>query len=421
MDTMPPDVLVPSTSGASLAPMLGMTPISEHPLRVFMTAAEVSGDRHGAQFIHSLRKLYPNVIVEGVGGPAMESAGAIIHRNTVTNAAMGIRGALRAFEIYSLLRWTRKHFDSAKPDLWVGVDSPSMNFHFARAAKERGIPTLQFVAPQLWAWASWRMKKLRRWVDEVACVLPFEEAYFRAHNVNATFVGHPLFDELASIRLASTPSKSADAPPVIGLLPGSRKSVANANFSRQLKTAAEILRRFPGARFKVPTTVATDPIIRRHLQSGLVPRDAVEIACEKFDELVSQCDLCITVSGTATLHVASLGVPMIVVYAGGQVIWNLAGRWLIRMRTYAMVNLLADPTPLEPDPEGSRHVVPEFVPWNGPVTPVADYAIDLLTNRRKLNIQRDRLAEMVRQLDKPGASHNVARMASRLIARGNRA
>ena len=108
--------------------------------------------------------------------------------DTVAGAAMGIKGALRAAEVWRLLRWARRHFDRDRPDLVVGVDSPSMNFHFARAARQRGIPAMQYVAPQLWAWAEWRMTKVRRWVDVLACILPFEEAYFRAHGVNARFV-----------------------------------------------------------------------------------------------------------------------------------------------------------------------------------------------------------------------------------------
>ena len=164
--------------------------------RVFITVAEVSGDKHAAQLIRELRALDPSLIIEGIGGPEMAAAGACIHRNTVTKAAMGWRGILRAGEVYRILRWTRRYFDNNRPDLWIGVDSPSMNFHFARAAHGRGIPTLQYVAPQLWAWAKWRMKKLRRWVDQVACILPFEEEFFRNYGVNATFVGHPLFDEL---------------------------------------------------------------------------------------------------------------------------------------------------------------------------------------------------------------------------------
>ncbi|HEX8912540.1 MAG TPA: hypothetical protein VF796_09285, partial [Humisphaera sp.] len=201
---------------------------------MFVTAAEVSGDRHAAQFIRSLRAMVPGAEVEGLGGPEMAAAGATVLQDTVANAAMGIKGALRAVEVYRLLRMARARFDADPPDLWVGTDSPSMNFHFARAAKERGIPTLQFVAPQLWGWAQWRMKKLRRWVDEVACVLPFEEAYFRGHGVNATFVGHPLFDELPPRRQRPPGPHFPDAPPVVGLLPGSRRGVASANFPRLL-------------------------------------------------------------------------------------------------------------------------------------------------------------------------------------------
>ena len=389
---------------------------SPRPRRVFVTAAEVSGDRHAAQFIKSLKQLDPGVIVEGLGGPEMAAAGAIVHRDTVTNAAMGFRGALRAGEIYKVLRWTRERFDAGRPDLWVGVDSPSMNFHFARAAKERGIPTLQFVAPQLWGWAAWRMPKLRRWVDRVACILPFEEAYFRRHGVAATFVGHPLFDELPPRRDRPPGPRHPDAPPVVGLLPGSRRGVASLNFPRQLRVAARLLERHPATRFLIPTTSATDPIVRNHLAAGPVPVVHVEVAIDAFEAMVPRCDLCVTVSGTATLHVASFGVPMIVVYAGNPVLWNAVGRWLIKSRTFAMVNLLADPDPLRPaSADGRRHLVPEVVPWHGSTDPVADLAGDFLARPEQLAAMRERLFDMVRSLDRPGASEAVARIAVGLM------
>src|SRR5579862_3618146 len=144
--------------------------------RVFITAAEVSGDKHAAQLVRSLRALEPDLVIEGYGGAEMAAAGATVHRDTVTKAAMGWRGALRAFEVIRLLRWTKAYFQRHRPDLVIGVDSPSMNFHFERLAHGMGVPTLQYVAPQLWAWARWRMRKVRKWVDEVACILPFEEA-----------------------------------------------------------------------------------------------------------------------------------------------------------------------------------------------------------------------------------------------------
>src|SRR3982751_4763885 len=165
--------LTPGCNGCSVSPLMAKR------RRVFMTVAEVSGDKHAAQLIRGLKKLDPGIEIDALGGPEMEAAGAVIHRNTVTKAAMGWRGALRAFEVLDALKWVRKRFDTEPPDIQIGVDSPSMNFHFARAAHDRGIPVMQYVAPQLWAWAPWRMKKLRKWVDRVACILPFEEKFFQ--------------------------------------------------------------------------------------------------------------------------------------------------------------------------------------------------------------------------------------------------
>lgn len=392
-----------------------------HPKRVFITVAEVSGDKHAAQLIRALRTLDPTIRIEGHGGPEMAGAGAVIHRETVGKAAMGWRGALRAGEIYRVLRWTRKHFDRERPDLQIGVDSPSMNFHFARAAKERGIPVLQYVAPQLWAWAEWRMKKLRRWVDHVACVLPFEEEYFRRHGVKATFVGHPLFDELPPHREPPPPEQRfPNRAPVIGLLPGSRRGVAAANFPGLFEAARWMRAEFDDATFLVPTTVATHDVVTHwidtHRGRGLGP-DSFTVRRDGFDEMVPRCDLCLTVSGTATLHVAGYNVPMIVVYHGNPVLWHAIGRWLIKVRTRTLVNLLA----AGPDAGPDRHVTPEFTPWYGRagVDAAAKLAVDYLRNPEKLEAQRASLKALVGSLDRPGASMNAARIAMGMMGRMN--
>jgi lipid-A-disaccharide synthase len=377
------------------------------PRRVFITVAEVSGDKHAAQLVRSLKQLDPDLIIEGHGGPEMAEAGAKVHCETVGNAAMGWRGVLRIAEIYKLLRWTKNYFNTNRPDLHIGVDSPSMNFHFAKAAHKRGIPVLQYVAPQLWAWQEWRMKKVRRLIDRLACILPFEEEYFRRHGVAATFVGHPLFDDLAMQHAPSNGEHFPKRPPIIGLLPGSRKSEAAANFPHQLDVAAEILKAFPETKFLVPTTTATVPIVQRHLASASAElRTATENEIDQFDEMVARCDLCLTVSGTATLHVAGHGVPMIVVYRGNPFLWHLLGRWVVRTRTYSLVNLLSD---------FHEHIVPEFVPWYGSNEPVARVAIDMLKNPQKLADQSQRLLQLVKSLNKPGASMNVAKMAMEMI------
>ena len=391
-----------------------------NPRRIFITAAEVSGDKHAAQLVRSLRELDPDIQVEGHGGPEMAAAGATIHFETVGKAAMGWRGALRAAEIYKVLRWTKRHYEQSRPDLQIGVDSPSMNFHFAKAAHARGIPVMQYVAPQLWAWREGRMKKLRKWVDHLACILPFEEAYFRRHGVRATFVGHPLFDELPPQREVPGP-KFPDRPPVIGVLPGSRKSEAEANFPPLLVAAARVREAFPGATFLVPTTPATHPVVEAALRpgNGAPPAESSSVAAattfrvDAFDELVPRCDLCLTVSGTATLHVAGFGVPMIVVYRGNPVLWHGIGRWLVRINTFALVNLLADPNPTDPD--SRRHIVPEFMPWFGDPEPVAAKALELLRDPDRLRQQRRMLNRLVGTLDRPGASMHTAHLALEMI------
>jgi lipid-A-disaccharide synthase len=386
------------------------------PRRVFISVAEVSGDKHAAQLVRSLKKIEPDIIVEGIGGPEMAAAGVHIHRNTVIKAAMGWRGLLRAFEVIKLLRWTRHYFQTFRPDLHIGVDSPSMNFHFAKVAHEMNIPVLQFVAPQLWAWAIWRMKKLRRWVDRVACILPFEEAWFCKHGVNATFVGHPLFDQLPADRGGDRTGRFPARPPIIGLLPGSRKSEAGDNFPGLVEAAQLIYRDFPDATFVVPTTAATHPVVASLLENKAPSFGNIEVGLNQFDVMVPRCDLCLTVSGTATLHVAGFGVPMIVVYRTGRFVWNLAGRFLVPIRTFALVNLLAeDPTAPKANGQSSEHLVPEYVPWFGEGESIAAHALDLLHHPEKLEAQRAKLKQLVQTLDHPGASDATARMALEMM------
>jgi lipid-A-disaccharide synthase len=261
------------------------------------------------------------------------------------------------------------------------------------------------------------MKKLRRWVDQVACILPFEEAFFRAHGVNATFIGHPLFDELPPRKVLPPEQRFPNRPPIVGLLGGSRKSEAQGNFPGMLGAARKIASAFPGATFLVPTTAGTQPVVQSILQTSVTegPVDfqglTIEFGRDRFDEMVPRCDLCLTVSGTATLHVASFGVPMVVVYHINRMSWNLIGRWLVPTRTFALVNVLA--TRANP---GAGHIVPELIPWTR-IEPLADLAMDLLTHPKKLESQREDLARLIAPLDHPGASLNTAKLALQMMSR----
>ena len=311
--------------------------------RVFITVGEASGDQHAALLVRELKAMDKDILVEGLGGPAMTAAGAMVHYDTVQRAAMGWRAAFRALEIGRILKWTRNHFREHRPDLVICIDSWAMNWHWAKLAHRLGVPVLYYIAPQAWASRPGRVKRLRRYVDQVACILPFEEKFFLDHGVPATFVGHPLFDEMPTRPPEDPQTQFPHRPPVIGVIPGSRSGVAKENFRNLLEVCGRILEEFPRRRFLVPTMPATHAVVKRVLEArypaaGPTPQmaDGLEtigpfsIGLNQFNELVPRCDLCLTVSGTATLHAAVYGAPQIVVYRLNPIIWHLAARWIIK-------------------------------------------------------------------------------------------
>jgi lipid-A-disaccharide synthase len=363
----------------------------------------------------------------------------------------------RIAEIKRLQTWLRQRYASPeKPDLHVCVDSSGFNLRFARLAKDAGVRTLYYVAPQLWASREGRIKQVRAAVDQLACIFPFEEKWFRDRGVNATFVGHPLFDALPEDRFARTPrQRYPDRAPVIGVLAGSRKSEVKENLPGLIEVMQIIARQHPTTRFLFPTTPAGDPITRAALRQtdgvghlhpapsgeetnnardGSSPRShpspyslpqgegdvassigsistatASALDCviqqDAFDELIPQCDLVLCKSGTSTVHVAAYGVPMIVVYRISTLLWQAAGRWLIKTPKMAMVNILA----------GNIDLVPEFIPWNGDPAPVAAQALNMLREPSLLAEMHQKLMKLIEPLDQRGASLNVARLALSML------
>lgn len=372
--------------------------------RIYITAAEASGDQHAAGLVRSLKKLDPTIEVIGLGGPKMAAAGALLQEDTVARAAMGWRGALRFFEALRWRKRLRETLTDTPCDLHICVDSSAVNLPLAKVSHELGVPVLYYVAPQLWASREGRMKKLRAYVDHVACIFPFEQEYFRRHGVNATFVGHPLFDELPADRERCNGPWFPQAPPVIGIVPGSRRGEVRANLPHLIDVMQRIKAAFGNTTFLVPTTPAVDALVREMLRPHALSQVIEE---NGFNTMMPSCDLVITKSGTSTVHVAAWNVPMIVVYRVNPLLWHLAARWLLKTRKIAMVNILA----------GQIDLVPEFIPWYGSNAPVADCAIDMLKHPEKLADQRAKLKELMLQLDRPGASDNAARLAIELMER----
>ena len=228
------------------------------PKRVFITVAEVSGDQHAAALAKALWQLDPTLLIEGHGGSAMAAVGVVIHRETVNRATMFLRAAVRAVEVWKLLRWTRRYYQQYKTDLHICIDSSGMNLHFAKMARSCGVPVLYYISPQLWASREGRITQVRRYVNRVACILPFEEAYYRQRGVQATFVGHPLFDELPANRTQSPEPTIAFLPVGYALADGvgaaGRMSVIETKTSNQAdrahatRTSSPVIGLMPGSR-----------------------------------------------------------------------------------------------------------------------------------------------------------------------------
>ena len=166
-------------------------------MKVFFSVGEPSGDLHGANLIRELRRHHPDCEFVGYGGPRMAAAGCHLHEDLTRLAVMWFaRVLVNLHKFWALASRADRYFRHHRPDAVVLIDYPGFNWWIARRAKAHGIPVFYYGAPQLWAWAGWRIKKMRRYVDHGLCTLPFEETWYRDRGCNATFVGHPYFDQL---------------------------------------------------------------------------------------------------------------------------------------------------------------------------------------------------------------------------------
>jgi len=320
-------------------------------------------------------------------------------RSAMLLSAVGLIGrAVRVMR--SSVRCVRRYpFDGA-----VVIDSPALHLRLAGRLRAAGLPVLYYIAPQLWAWGAQRIGRLRRRTDRVAVIFPFEKEYFTSRGVNATYVGHPLFDHLR--REAVDPQKVKatrdGGHPVIALLPGSRKHVAREVFPGQLEVARRIEQAYPSATFGVSVAnaqvggVIADELARTPL--------TVTQHAGRHTELIAAADLVLVASGTTTLEVAYHRKPMIVVYNASPLVYQLLGRWLIRSRHLSLPNILA-----------GREIVPEFMPYYTSTEPIADRALELLQDQAKANEMSAALAEVVEPLMSQDASGNVAQLLLEMV------
>lgn len=386
-------------------------------MRIFFSVGEPSGDLHGANLIGELRRLAAAEFV-GLGGPRMRAAGCDLLCDMSDLAVMGFVPVLAKLpRFFRLLREVEQAWDRARPDAVVLIDYPGFNWHVAKKAKARGIPVFYYGLPQLWAWASWRVKKVQRYVDHALCKLPFEETWFRARGCRATYVGHPYFDELRGQRLDASFVQGCREQPgrLVTILPGSRTQEVKSNLPTLLAAAAFVRREVRGVRLAIASYNEKQAALARQLvAAGPVP---AEVHTGRTPELISAAECCLAVSGSVSLELLYHARPSVIVYRVPWWLYKIVQR-MMRVRYITLVNLLACDQPLatsaSPQPYaagGAGHeqvLFPEYPTWQDRSSDIADHAIRWLTDEPERQRLIARLESLRDRVAAGGASASAA-------------
>jgi lipid-A-disaccharide synthase len=322
-------------------------PSAPLPLRVGLVAGEASGDTLGADLIHALRRLAPQTEFFGVAGPKMQAAGCETWEPSESLAVMGLFEVLRDLpRLLRLLAHLRGRFLTARPDVFIGIDAPDTNLRLARRLHAAGIPTVQYVSPQVWAWRQGRARRMQESVDLVLCLLPFEKRFYDAHGIPAEFVGHPLADAIPMTVDRRSARNTLGVDPdaqIVALLPGSRRGEVTRLARDFAATARWLTAQRPHLVFVAPmASPAAREIFARELELHAPGVDVLLIDGQAQTALIA-ADVVMVASGTASLEAALCKRPMVVVYRlGAMTVWLLRRLNLVKTKFFAQPNLLAD-------------------------------------------------------------------------------
>lgn len=380
-----------------------------------LSAGEASGDQHAAALFRELRKLVPGVRGIGMGGAAMRAAGVDLCFDSSGIGVIGLAEIARHYgEISAALKVMQRVAREQHPDLLICVDYKEFNFRLAKSAKACGVKVLFYVSPQVWAWRPGRVRNYGRVIDHMAVIFPFELPFYEAYQVPASYVGHPLagkvhptmskpaaMEKYGLARCSPEAGKGGDSAPVIGLLPGSRTNEIRRLMPVVVESMSLLAAEFPAARFllfraaSVPEAAITAALTGHDCDVHLIQG-------QDYDALQC-CDAAITVSGTATLELALLGIPMAIVYRLAPLSYWL-GRLLVKVRFIGLPNILA-----------GKSVVREFIQHEARAALVAGEVTRILRDRAYAEAMRRELLAIRALLGDRDGSAELARLAARML------
>ncbi|HUK90402.1 MAG TPA: lipid-A-disaccharide synthase [Blastocatellia bacterium] len=395
------------------------------PLTIMIVAGEASGDKHGAGLARELFKLKaPEPIhIFGSGGEEMRSAGVETLVDARDVAIMGVLEIARSLgRFYKAYRTLVSAAISRKPDVVVLIDWPDFNLRLARRLHQYGVRVVYYVSPQVWAWRRYRVNAIRRYVNRMLVILPFEREFYQNAGIDAEYVGHPL---VGSVRVTLSRSEFAErhgldpSRAIVSLLPGSRGKEIEYHVPPMLDAARILVETGINWAGLVPSveggarhidTGAGDPrsakggaqqpqfviplasTVDREQVRSLVQRSGVKVTLidhDAYDALGHSC-FAIVASGTATIETALIGTPLVIVYKGSELNWRLI-RPLIHLDTFGMANLIA-----------GRKIIPELIQHDLTGANIAEQVLSILGSPERLAGMRDDLAEVCRRLNSGG-------------------
>ncbi|HXG65375.1 MAG TPA: lipid-A-disaccharide synthase [Blastocatellia bacterium] len=384
--------------------------------KIMIVAGEASGDKHGAALARALMRLYPQTRFEifGSGGDEMRAAGVETLVDARDVAIIGIPEIARALgRLYRAYRDLLHAALTRRPDVVVLIDWPDFNMRLARRLRWHGFKIVYYISPQVWAWRKYRVRALRRDVDRMLVILPFEEEFYRNYGMEVEYVGHPLAEavHVTSTREEFTNRHGLDpSRPIIALLPGSRHKEIHYHLPAMLDAAHRISNlksQISNPQFIVPlaSTVDRRQVDAIMVDAGVEAADRVIIAEGDTYNAVGHSEMAVVASGTATVEAALLGTPMVVIYRASELNWRLI-RPLISLDIFGMVNLIA-----------GRRIMPELMQHDVTGEKIANEVAAILSDPARLARMREDLRVVREKLFANGGAgpERAARAVMRII------
>lgn len=314
----------------------------QKPKHIVIVAGEESGDKHASVIINNLKKTNPELKISGIGGQHMQNAGAQMISDLARFGVAGLTEVFRyIFVIKNAFTLIKKHLEQTQPDLLILIDYPGFNLRLAKYAKKKlNLKILYYISPQIWAWKANRIHTIKKNIDTMAVIFPFEKNIYKTHGVNVSFVGHPLTSNVKTSESITTIRSAFNLPldkKVLALLPGSRSQEIERHLPIMLSTAKDLLHNSPDLNFVIPIASSIKPqlikyyIDKYNIKVTLIMANAIKV--------ITASDLVVVASGTASLECALLEKPMCIIYKTSFITY-IAASFLMRVKYLGLCNLL---------------------------------------------------------------------------------